>query len=268
VIREGTTRESSNRRAALKFGESSMEHNYRKQGTPGEFWERFAKEDPYTYILTSLKSADPQEFWESGQRTVRDELLPLIQARGIQRGIGMELGCGVGRLVFPLASHFQEMVGVDIAEGMVQRAASFARDNGFHNTSFSAISGPEDLLHRAGNYAGRIDFLYSLLVFQHIPDFSMIEGYLHVIGILLGEKGIAYVQFDTRPKNIAYHLKSNAPDFLLPRFWRKGIRRIRRSPEEIEKVFRNARLEIAEELTPFTAYHRYLLRRDLRLSSS
>jgi len=267
VIRERTTRESSNRRAAVRFGESFVEHSHRSQGTSADSWEKFAKEDPYTYILTSLKSADPQEFWESGQRTVRDELLPLIQARGIQRGIGLELGCGVGRLVFPLASHFREIVGVDIAEGMVQHAASFARDNGFHNASFAAISGPEDLLHRAENYAGRIDFLYSLLVFQHILDFAMIEGYLHVIGILLEEKGIAYLQFDTRPKNIAYHLKSNAPDFLLPRFWRRGIRRIRRSPEEIEKGLKNARLEIVCEVTPLTAYHRYILRRAPRLSS-
>ena len=224
-------------------------------------WEKFARDDPYTYILTSLKSDDPSEFWQSGHRTVRDELLPLIQARGIRQRAGMELGCGVGRLVFPLALHFREMVGVDIAEGMVQRAQDFARNNGIANARFSAISGPEDLLHRAGNYAGRIDFLYSLLVFQHIPDLAMIEGYLHVIGILLAENGIAYLQFDTRPGSFAYHIKTRMPDFLLPRFWRKGIRRIRRSPEEIERGIRNAGLEITEELTRLTSYHRYILRK-------
>jgi hypothetical protein len=41
-------------------------------------WEKFAQEDPYTYILTSLESNDPGEFWPSGQRTVQQELLPLL----------------------------------------------------------------------------------------------------------------------------------------------------------------------------------------------
>jgi cyclopropane fatty-acyl-phospholipid synthase-like methyltransferase len=231
------------------------------QEVPMESWEKFAQDDPYTYILTDLKSNDPGEFWQSGHRTVQQELLPLIKTRRVAPGVAMELGCGVGRLLFPLSSHFRQVVGTDIAESMIQRAQRFARDNGVGNTGFYTVAGPEDLLHRAGNYSGRINFLYSLLVFQHIPDLAMIEGYLHVIGILLAENGIAYLQFDTRPQSFAYQIKTRMPDFLLPRFWRKGIRRIRRKPEEIATGIRNAGLEIAEELTPFTSYHRYVLRK-------
>ena len=40
------------------------------------------------------------------------------------------------------------MVGVDIAEGMVRRAVSYAGDNGIRNVALAAISGPEDLLHK------------------------------------------------------------------------------------------------------------------------
>lgn len=232
-----------------------------KSAVDKQAWDHFAETDPYVYILTSLKNADPQEFWQSGLQTVQEELLPLVRSRGICPRTGMELGCGVGRLVIPLASHFEEMVGVDIAEGMVRRAQHVARDKGISNVSYSVISGPEDLLRRAGNYERQINFFYSLLVFQHIPDLSMIEGYLQVIRILLADDGIAYLQFDTRPKNVAYHLKSNLPDFLLPRFWRKGIRRIRRSPDELEAGMRSAGLEIIGELAPSTAYHRYILRR-------
>jgi SAM-dependent methyltransferase len=231
-------------------------------------WEKFAQEDPYTYILTSLKSRDQREFWQSGRQTVEHELLPLMETHRIAAGIAMELGCGVGRLLFPLASHFREVVGADIAESMIERARRFASDNGVSNVRFCNIAGPEDLLHRVGNYTGRIDLLYSLLVFQHIPDLAMIEGYLHVIGVLLAEGGIAYLQFDTRPENFAYHIKSRMPDLLLPRFWRKGIRRVRRYPEEIELAVRKAGLEIAAELTPFTSYHRYILRKAGKFSVS
>jgi hypothetical protein len=97
-------------------------------------------------------------------------------------------------------------------------------------------------------------------VFQHIEEFSIIEGYLHVIRFLLHKHGLAYLQFDTRPKDFRYRLKTRLPDFLLPRFWRKGIRRIRRSSEEIEACIRRAGMEILGELTPHTAYHRYILR--------
>jgi cyclopropane fatty-acyl-phospholipid synthase-like methyltransferase len=160
-----------------------------------------------------------------------------------------------------MARHFEEMVGVDIAEGMVRRAVSFAGDNGIRNVELAAIAGPEDLLHKTEEYAAKIDFLYSLLVFQHIPDFAMIEGYLHAVSELLAENGIAYLQFDTREQNLFYQWKTELPDFVLPRFWRRGIRRIRRSSKEIEVCFRRAGLEIVSEVDPRSAYHRYVLRR-------
>jgi cyclopropane fatty-acyl-phospholipid synthase-like methyltransferase len=224
-------------------------------------WDRFAEADPYTYILTSLKHQDMQEFWRSGQHVVNRELLPLIKSRQISTGCAMELGCGVGRLALPLTSSFREVWGVDIAEGMVRRAQHFAVDKRIDNAHFAAVSGPADLLHQVRGCIGRIDFVYSLLVFQHISDSAAINGYLRVISALLATSGIAYLQFDTRPRNVFYHLKSNLPDFLLPRFWRKGIRRIRRSPQELQKSIRAAGLHIIEELTPSTDYHRYVLRR-------
>ncbi len=241
-----------------------MKRNIEIDKTGKEAWNRFAEVDPYTYILTSLKSPDPKKFWQSGERTVQIELLPLIQARTIRTRIGLELGCGIGRLLFPLATHFREMVGVDIAEGMLQRARSFASDNGIRNVALTEISGPEDLLHQTGHYGGKIDFLYSLLVFQHIPDFAVIEGYLHVISILLEQNGMAYLQFDTREQDFFYHLKTQVPDPLLPRFWRRGIRRIRRTTDELEACFRRAGLEIVGELGPCTAYHRYILKKAYR----
>ena len=246
---------------AIFFEDTVMKPIHTTQQAPNDIWERFAEADPYTYILTDLKNPDPKKFWESGERTVKEELLPLIRERGIRRQIGLELGCGVGRLLFPMAREFEEMVGVDIAEGMVRRAVSYAGDNGIRNVALAAISGPEDLLHKAGEYAGKVDFLYSLLVFQHIPDFAVIEGYLHAVSELLEENGIAYLQFDTREQTLLYQCKTELPDFVLPRFWRRGIRRIRRSSTELEVCFRRAGLEIVDELNPHSAYHRYILRK-------
>jgi SAM-dependent methyltransferase len=229
--------------------------------TASERWEKFAHDDPYTYILTSLKHPDAGEFWQSGERTIQGEIIPLLQACDLRPFFALELGCGIGRLAVPLARRFRQVLGTDVSPRMVERATSYAHDNMIENVSFVAISGPEDLLHRVGNQAGNCDLIYSLLVFQHIPDFSMIQGYLHVIQVLLHEHGLAYLQFDTRPKTTAYRLKTGLPDFVLPRFWRRGIRRIRRSTEEIEAALKRANLEVVVEFSRRTAYHRYLLRR-------
>jgi SAM-dependent methyltransferase len=233
------------------FGPSQEARNY---------WDRFAEQDPHLYILTSMKRTDPSAFWRSGEQTVSIELLPFIQTRDVRPFVALELGCGIGRLALPLARHFRQVIGVDITRGMVERASSFAKDNGIKNVSFEAISGPEDFMQNTGEFAQSCDFIYSLLVFQHIPELSMIERYLHMIRSLLQERGVAYLQFDTRRSNILYRLKTRLPDFLLPRFWRRGIRRIRRSPAEIESCIQRAGLEIVEQLAPESEYHRYVLR--------
>jgi SAM-dependent methyltransferase len=253
---------STDRNCNVNVFSDDMRRNLsaRMNSDTAEPWERFAESDPYRYILTDMKSNDPREFWQSGERTVRAELLPTVQASAVRTIVGLELGCGVGRLALPLARHFDEVVGVDISQGMVHRANAFAQHNGIGNASFFSISGPEDFLSRVGNYAGSCDFIYSLLVFQHIPDPAVIQGYLQVVRILLHESGVAYLQFDTRPQTLAYRLKTNLPDSLLPVFWRRGIRRIRRSPEEIAASMHHAGLRIVAELTPRSAYHRYLVR--------
>ena len=225
-----------------------------------EQWEQFAQSNPYRYILTTPKLVDPREFWKTGERTIATEILPFLRRYNVRMHLGLELGCGIGRLVIPLASYFQRVVGADVSPSMIQRATSFAQNNGINNVSFCAITGPEDFLHQCGELSKSCDFIYSILVFQHIPDFPMIEGYLHVIRVLLHKCGLAYLQFDTRPSSVAYRLKTRLPDFLLPRLWRRGIRRIRRSPDEVEGAIKRASLEIVAQHFPQSAYHQYLLR--------
>jgi len=225
-----------------------------------EKWEQFAQSNPYKYILTTGRLVESGEFWRTGERAVETEILPLLEQYNVRRHIGLELGCGIGRLAAPLASHFQHVVGVDISPSMIERAVAIARGRRINNISYYAVSGPEDLLHQCGELSGSCDFVYSILVFQHIPDFSMIEGYLHVIRILLGERGLAYLQFDTRFCSLAYRFKTRLPDFLLPRFWRRGIRRIRRVPDDVERALKSAHLDIIARENPRSANDRFLLR--------
>lgn len=222
-------------------------------------WDNYAHDDAYTYIMTDLPRGDSQAFWQSGEAIVSKELLPAARGHHASFGTALEIGCGVGRLMFPMSRYFRQVIGVDISSEMVRKGRALATERSLSNVTFVAVSTPDEL-----NCTPRtIDFAYSLLVFQHIDDFRVIRAYLESIYSLLAPGGIAYLQFDTRSQTLAYRAKSALPDFLLPRFWRRGIRRIRRTVVELEALFSQVGLEVVENATPGTEYHRYILRKAL-----
>jgi cyclopropane fatty-acyl-phospholipid synthase-like methyltransferase len=223
-------------------------------------WAEFAEEDALGYIMTDLAGADPQLFWESGRKTVNEELLPVIREFGVTPTVGLEIGCGVGRLVLPNCAVFDEMVGVDISEGMTRRARAFADERGVSNARFVTVGEPADLVNVLADVTGRVSFIYSLLVFQHIPDFETIDSYLAAVSRLLSRDGIAYLQFDSRRQTLPYRIKTALPDWALPRYWRRGVRRIRLSATEIERSLAEKALTVVGERSPQSAYHRYVLR--------
>jgi 2-polyprenyl-3-methyl-5-hydroxy-6-metoxy-1,4-benzoquinol methylase len=135
-------------------------------------WEAFGKADPYFGVLThstfrkdNLTTATKRAFFESGERcvdfmlgTVREHLDASFQPRN-----GLDFGCGVGRLTIPLARACKSIVGVDVSESMLAEAAKNARDHGVSNASF--VRGDD----RLSRVTGPLDFVHSLIVFQHIP---------------------------------------------------------------------------------------------------
>ena len=223
-------------------------------------WESFANENPYHYICTDLPSNDRDSFWQSGEQMIQREILPLVAKYGIERKAALEMGCGVGRLALALAPHFQKVLGLDIAGTMVLQASSEALERKIDNATFIKIEDPGRIGDQLGIYQRKIDLVYSYLVFQHIDSFEVIDAYLNTVSKIISSGGIAFLQFDTRSKNLLYYTKGILPDTLLPRNWRRGIRRIRREPAEIESCFDRHSLEIVETITPRTELHRYVVR--------
>jgi cyclopropane fatty-acyl-phospholipid synthase-like methyltransferase len=224
-------------------------------------WDDFARTDAYTYIMTDLPRGDQQAFWQSGEITVSQELLPVIHKHAASLGTALEIGCGVGRLVLPMARHFGRVFGMDIAPEMTRQAAGLAAWKKVNNVRFFTLGEYQRCPSDFAELAGNVDFVYSLIVFQHIPDFRFIYAYLELVRMLLSTGGVAYLQFDTRPQTMPYRVKTALPDFVLPRFLRRGIRRIRRTPDELESSFANCNLAIVESLGSRTEYHRYVLRK-------
>lgn len=223
-------------------------------------WEHFAADNPLHYICTGAEGRSESSFWQSGQELVQNEFLPVLVRYQVPRNLAIELGCGVGRLAIPLSNHFQKVVGLDIAQAMVSRASQLAQQKGAVNARFIQIQDPQQALEQLALYTGTADLVYSMLVFQHIDDFNVIDEYVRLVRGLLTKSGMAYLQFDTRPKGLLYGAKSALPDLLLPRDWRRGIRRMRRRPEELEASFKRHSLKVVEQLTPRTELHKYILK--------
>lgn len=191
-----------------------------------ERWERYAQSDAEFYIWTDVEAGD--DFAASGERDAA-RIMALCAPHLAGRGRALEIGCGVGRLVIPMSRHFERIIGVDIAPTMLRKLADNCRRDGV-----TGVTGM--LAHEAWDAQGPIDFAYSHIVLQHIESWATIESYVARVAGALSADGVFYAQFDSRPPNVLYHLRNRLPDSLLPRHYRRGVRRIRRSVPAIEQL--------------------------------
>ena len=135
-------------------------------------WEKFGREDPYFGVLTkdkfrktNITADNKQEFFESGYRHV-DRLVKTIKGHidpnfTVKRAL--DFGCGVGRIVIPLANVADYVVGVDVSESMLREAKRNCGTRSMRNVDF--VKSDDQL----SNLDGKFNFIHSFIVFQHIP---------------------------------------------------------------------------------------------------
>jgi ubiquinone/menaquinone biosynthesis C-methylase UbiE len=130
-------------------------------------WELFARTDALGAILTNRTREkggwNEAEFFATGRAEVGALLARAARHRPESARVGaLDFGCGVGRLTQALGDHFQRVTGVDIAEGMLERARGFNRHGErvryLHNTR------PDlRLIPDAG-----VDLVLSMITLQHL----------------------------------------------------------------------------------------------------
>lgn len=154
-----------------------------------EFWDEKAKENAMYYISSyrDYDDQDPEEFWRWGEilteRFLRESEIPFAGSERV-----LEIGCGIGRMTAALARRFREVDGIDVSEEMTRRAREALA--GTPNARVSAANGVD----LAGFADASFDFVFSYLVFQHIPDAEITKGYLREIGRVLRGGGWMHVQ--------------------------------------------------------------------------
>jgi 2-polyprenyl-3-methyl-5-hydroxy-6-metoxy-1,4-benzoquinol methylase len=221
-------------------------------------WEEFAREAPEEYILTGPRVATSSDaerrrgFFASGEQSVA-EVLDRAGRYGHGWGCALDIGCGIGRLSLPLARRFSEVRSVDVAPTMLSLLQSNAGEAGLANIQTYLPDGTWDT-------PATVDYVLCFIVFQHIESWPVICDYLERIGRALRPHGIAHLQFDTRPRSLPYFARNLLPDVVLPRPQRRGIRRIRRTPAELARLFRASHLEVAEEWGQDSGFHTFLVR--------
>ena len=218
-------------------------------------WESFAQEDAEYFIWTDLDRSQGalamQRFFASGE-VAAQRLLDFAAADLRARRRSLEIGCGVGRLTVAMAKHFDEAVGVDIAPTMLRKL----RENA-ERLELTNVRG--ELADADWDAAGSVDFAYSWLVFQHIEDTGIIDRYLQRIARALCDDGVGCLQFDTRPRGLAYRMRFWLPSLLLPRNWRPGIRRIRRDANWLRSRCEQTGLTILREQGADSDVHLFLV---------
>jgi SAM-dependent methyltransferase len=217
-----------------------------------DHWQRFGCDDPAFYTLNLPATTAPEEFLAHGAAMVADAMAWF--GDGMPRGRLLEVGCGMGRTAINFCRIFERVDAVDIAPAMLERVRSLGAPPNLH----LALVNGKDLANFAD---GQFDAAYSYVVFQHIPDASVVESYIREIARVLRVGGRAIIQFDTRPSTVLHRLYKSLPDAVLPRPHRRFIRRYRRDPVWLRRVMQGAGLRILEERGCSTSEHFFLLER-------
>jgi len=192
------------------------------------FWDRRARENPMWFVHSTLDYAHPDsdEFWRSGEETLDRTLEPFdVQVTGRDRVL--DVGCGVGRITRALAQRAESVVGLDVSEEMVSRAA----------TNLAGLDNVEVVLGNGRDLSpipdASVDVAYSFLVFLHVPDPAVTCNYIAEMGRVLRPGGWTLFHVSEDP---AAHLPENRPDPGLADRLRAALRRRPRGTKEAQWV--------------------------------
>ncbi len=166
-------------------------------------WDARARENARYYVNTAREDWTDDEFFQSGERTVAEEILTdmtnICQGKDPEAMRVLEIGCGAGRVTRALAGLFGEVHAVDISAEMVAQARAalvrFSHAHVYQNSGSDLEVIPTT----------EFDFAFSTIVFQHIPSREVIEKYVSEVSRLLRPGALFkfQVQGDTTLKTTA-----------------------------------------------------------------
>jgi SAM-dependent methyltransferase len=176
------------------------------------------REDPYYGVLTddkfrreNLNDDLKDEFLETGRVHIKRVMAMTLRHFGpaVGRGRALDFGCGVGRLVIPLAQLFERVTAVDVSTAMLAVAEQNCLERGVKNVEFVRSD------DKLSQIAGKFDFIHSYIVLQHIPVprgeaiIAQLLDRLNVDGVLAIH--FPFFRQDSKIRRIVHLLRKNLP---------------------------------------------------------
>lgn len=157
-------------------------------------WDGRAVENARWYIASDVSS--DAEFTESGKTDV-EKYLAKINREWLQESRALEIGCGAGRMSAFLRLKVKSLVAIDVSPQMIEMARRRLDDDPRVELRVANGRDLSEFDERS------FDFVFSYIVFQHVPK-RIVESYVDEVRRVLDDEGRALLQFSgiTDPRYI------------------------------------------------------------------
>jgi SAM-dependent methyltransferase len=156
-----------------------------------ELWEVLISDHAKVFWDNAAKDLDVRYKYIADEWAPTETFLNLIENNNDSWNNVLEIGCGIGRLLVPLAEKYNEcnFYGIDISDEMIK------------------LSPKKDNI-KYQELADNLDLVYSMLVFQHIDHQEKIK-YIKLAYEKLKVGGILFFQFVVGEENSAYSYQTS-----------------------------------------------------------
>jgi ubiquinone/menaquinone biosynthesis C-methylase UbiE len=165
-------------------------------------WNNLADFDPLFAILIqngkNRSRWELNEFFETGHKEII-QLLEKMNKIGVKLNYNaaLDFGCGVGRVTQVLSNKFENVIGVDISDRMIEIANKY---NTKSNVKYCVNQTDNLSLFKDEEF----DLIYSNIVLQHIPK-QLTILYLKEFSRVLKKNGLLVFQLPDRMRNILFN---------------------------------------------------------------
>lgn len=171
-------------------------------------WEALGTEAylPAIFVPDRERPWDEQAFFHSGKERIA-RVLEIIDGAGLTviPNRALDFGCGVGRLTFPLAEHFNRVEAVDISAPMLDHARRYL--------NVLEVPPPGEVRFHLNTVAGLSRFpdpdfslVISYITLQHMKP-TLARRYILELSRLTGPKGILVLQVPDRRRTAVLRVR-------------------------------------------------------------
>jgi ubiquinone/menaquinone biosynthesis C-methylase UbiE len=155
-------------------------------------WDERARRNAFLYIASWRDDWDEGSFFESGEQDYLRLVEPILKKLHLDpadRSMA-ELGCGAGRMTHSFAKRFRCIAAVDISPEMQRRAQNYLQS--VSNIRWVLTDGTS----LGSIESSSVDFVFSYLVLQHMPNKEVVFGAVREMMRILSPSGGFLFQFN------------------------------------------------------------------------